>query len=298
MIHSRTLHTLLFFSDKGKVYSLRGFQVPESGRTDRGTPVVNVLAVDPDELITAVVSVADFRDAQYCTMATAKGFVKRVVVSEFESVRPSGLIAINLTKGDQLGWVRMTSGNDEIVLITEQGMALRFSEEAVRDTGRTSRGVRGIRLKANDRLTSMEVVEPGGFLLVLTENGYGKRTALEEYAPKGRATGGIRTIAQAHLSTIGKLVSARVVREEDQITLISSGGMALRLRVDGIRASGRATRGVRVMDLHQGDTIASVARIAADDLSARVANGIDSKKQPSPETPLKTENDEEENGQD
>ncbi len=264
MIHARTLHTLLFFSDKGKVYSLRAYQIPEAGRADRGSPVVNLLAVDQDESITAAVSVPNFALANYCTMATAKGFVKRVKISEFASVRPSGLIAISLEEGDELGWVRMTSGQDDIIIITEQGQALRYSEEEIRCTGRQARGVRGIRVKSKDRLTSMEVVEPNGDLLVLTENGYGKRTSLDEYASKGRATGGVRTIATEHLSTIGKVVAARVVQEDEQITLITRAGMALRLRVAGIRASGRSTRGVRVMDLNKGDKLVSIARIATD----------------------------------
>ncbi len=264
MLHARTLHTILFFSDKGKVYSLRAYQIPEAGRADRGSPVVNLLAVDGDESITAAVAVPNFKLANYCTMATAKGFVKRVKISEFESVRPSGLIAINLEEGDELGWVRVTSGKDDIIIITEQGQALRYSEEEIRCTGRQARGVRGIKVKGKDRLTSMEVVEPGGTLLVLTENGFGKRTDLEEYVSKGRATGGVRTIATEHLSTIGKVVAARVVQENEQITLITRAGMALRLRVDGIRASGRSTRGVRVMDLNKGDKLVSIARIAAD----------------------------------
>ncbi len=264
MLHTRTLHTLLFFSDKGKVYSLRTYQIPEAGRTDRGVPVVNLLSVEPNEMITAIVSVPDFKRAAYVTMATYRGFVKRVEISDFESVRPSGLIAINLEKDDTLGWVRMTSGNDEIILVTEQGQALRYSEKEMRPTGRQSRGVRGIRLGAKDRMTSMEVVEPGGQLLVLTEKGFGKRTPLEDYPVKGRATGGQRTTNPAHFPVVGKVAAARVVQDKDDITIITSGGIALRIRVDGIRVSGRATRGVRIIDLAAGDRIASVARIIDD----------------------------------
>jgi DNA gyrase subunit A len=267
MLHTRTLHTLLFFSDKGKVYSLKAYQIPEAGRTDRGVPVVNLLAVDAGEMITAIVSVPDFKAANYCVMTTRKGYVKRVEISDFESVRPSGLIAINLEPDDILGWVRVTSGKDDIILVTEQGQALRYSEQELRPTGRQSRGVRGIRLKGSDRMCSMEVPEPGGQLLVLTEKGFGKRTELGEYPVKGRATGGIRTINPAHFETIGKVAAARVVQESDDITIITSGGIALRLRVGGIRVSGRATRGVHIIDLAAGDRIASVARITSEDMN-------------------------------
>jgi DNA gyrase subunit A len=262
MVHASTLHSILFFSDKGKVYSQRIFQIPAANRTDRGTPMVNLLPVAADERITAAVAVPNFRSANYCTLATIKGTVKRVAISEFSNVRPSGLNAMKLEDDDELGWARLTSGNDDILLVTERGQVVRFPEKDIRPTRRQAGGVRGIRLHANDRLTSMEIAEPGGYLLIVTKNGYGKRTSLGEYLSKSRATMGIKTINQRQLMTLGKVVSGRVVQENDQITLISSNGMVLRLRVDGINPTSRATRGVRVMDLIPGDTVASVARIS------------------------------------
>jgi DNA gyrase subunit A len=267
MIHARTLHSILFFSDKGKVYSQRIFQIPAASRTDRGTPMVNILPVAPDERITAAVAVPDFRSANYCTLATAKGTVKRVEISEFSSVRPSGLNAMKLEDDDELGWARLTSGNDDILLVTEHGQAVRFSEQDIRPTHRQAGGVLGIRLRGKDRLTSMEIAEPNGYLLIVTENGYGKRTPLDEYNTKSRATLGIMTINQKHLKSLGKIVSARVVQENDQISLISSNGMVLRLRVDGINPTSRVTRGVRVMDLTAGDTVASVARLSVAEMA-------------------------------
>jgi DNA gyrase subunit A len=169
---------------------------------------------------------------------------------------------MKLEDDDELGWARLTSGNDDILLVTERGQVVRFPEKDIRPTRRQAGGVRGIRLHANDRLTSMEIAEPGGYLLIVTKNGYGKRTSLGEYLSKSRATMGIKTINQRQLMTLGKVVSGRVVQENDQITLISSNGMVLRLRVDGINPTSRATRGVRVMDLIPGDTVASVARIS------------------------------------
>ena len=263
---ARTLDTILFFSDRGKVYSEKAYQIPDADRTARGIPIVNVLALNPAETITATVSVPDFDKAEYCTMATRMGRAKRVVLSEFKSVRPSGLIAMSLSEGDELGWVRLTSGKDEIILVTERGQALRFSEQVVRAMGRQAGGVIGIRLHKGDRLAGMEVIEPGGDLLQVTTKGFGKRTPLSAYPPKGRATGGVLTISKIALKQIGLIAAARVVQEADDLTIISSNGVVLRTKVKQISQAGRATRGVRIMDIKDGDTVASLARIADADL--------------------------------
>jgi DNA gyrase subunit A len=266
MLPARTLHTVLFFSDKGKVYSEKAYQIPDADRTGRGIPIVNVLALDADETITAALSVPDFNKAGYFTMATRKGRIKRVELSEFASVRPSGLIAINLDHDDQLGWVRLTRGTDDILLITERGQSLRFPETDVRAMGRTAAGVNGIRLKKGDFVASMEVAEADGYLLVVTTKGYGKRTPLHEYPAKGRATGGVLTIDKNALSKVGLISSARVVQVADHLTMISSNGVVLRTKVKEISESGRATRGVKLMNLGNGDSVASIARIAYADL--------------------------------
>lgn len=266
MLPARTLHTVLFFSDKGKVYSEKAYQIPDANRTDKGIPIVNVLSLGPDERITAAVSVPNFDDASYLTMATISGRVKRVALSEFASVRPSGLIAITLEDKDELWWAKLTTGKDDIILVTREGQALRIHEDSIRSMGRQAAGVTGIRLHEGDRLAAMEVVEPEGMLLVATEQGFGKRTRLEEYPVKGRATGGVATIDQKALPKIGKIVGARVVQNDDEVTLISSGGIMLRLKTSGISSSGRATRGFKLQDLGKGDTVASLARIAAADL--------------------------------
>jgi DNA gyrase subunit A len=267
IIPARTLHTVLFFSDKGKVYSEKVFQVPEGGRADRGVPVINVLALSASERITAAVSVPTFEESQYCTMATLRGRVKRVSLAEFASVRPSGLIAIDLDPGDELCWARVTTGKDEILLVTAGGRALRFSENDIRTTGRQAGGVNGVLLKKGDQMASMEVVEPGASLLVATQLGYGKRTPLTEYPSHGRATGGITTIDHKSLDKIGPIASARVVQDGDEVTLITSGGQALRLRVSQIASTSRATRGVRLIDLNKEDVLASIARIGAENLA-------------------------------
>ena len=263
---ARTLDTILFFSDKGKVYSEKTYQIPEGDRTSRGTSLANVLALEAGEKVTAAVPVHDFGAADYCTMVTRNGKIKRILLNEFAAVRPSGLIAINLEDGDELGWARLTLDKQDIIIITEMGQALRFKSDSVRPMGRNAAGVNAMRLDKGDFITSMEVVDDAADLLVVTANGYGKRTSLTEYSAKGRATGGMMTIAQKSLDTIGRIVSARVVRPEDELTIISTAGQALRLRVSEVRQAGRATMGTRLINLNEGDTVASVARLAAADL--------------------------------
>ncbi len=260
-LRCHTLSTLLFFSDKGKVYSEKVWQLPDESRTGRGLSIINVINIEPGEQITAVVPVADFEEANFCTMATVKGRVKRVKLSEFASVRPSGLIAISLDEDDQLGWVCLTGGEDDIMFITRNGQALRFAESEVRAMGRQAMGVIGIRMRPGDQLTAMEVVEPNGDLLVVTDRGYGKRTNLTEYSPKGRGTMGIATIDKRAFKDIGRITEARVVQEKDEVSLISSHGIVIRMAVADISHQGRATRGVRIMQLEEGDTVAAMARI-------------------------------------
>ena len=266
LIPARTLDTMLFFSDKGKVYSEKVYQIPDADRTGKGIPIVNVLALNGSETITAALAVPKFAEAEYLTMATRNGRVKRVQLSEFAAVRPSGLIAITLDRDDHLGWVRLTHGQDDVILVTEQGQALRFSEREVRPMGRAASGVNGIRLGKNDHVASMEVVEPGGDLLVITTKGYGKRTPLSEYPIRGRATGGVQTIDKTAIEKIGEIAAARVVQAGDELTIISSFGVVLRTRVRQISQSRRATRGVTIMNIQNGDSVASLARISEADL--------------------------------
>jgi DNA gyrase subunit A len=266
LIPARSLDTMLFFSDKGKVYSEKVYQIPDSDRATKGIPLVNVLSLDPNEKVTAAMSIRDFSPNTYCVLMTGRGRIKRVSMEEFASVRPSGLIAMNLDDGDTLGWARLTSGKDEIIIITENGQALRFSEEKVRSMGRQAAGVQGIRLAKDDAVTSMDVVEKEGALLVVTANGFGKQTPLTEYTAKGRATGGISTIDQKALKEIGKIAAARVVQKNDDLTIMTANGVAIRLKVKDVKQSGRATRGVHLIKPQEGDSVASVARISAEDL--------------------------------
>jgi DNA gyrase subunit A len=266
LIPARTLDTILFFSDKGKVYSEKAYQIPDADRAAKGIPIVNVLSMSSGETITAAVAAPDFVAAEYCSMATRNGKVKRVELAEFSSVRPSGLIAIGLEEGDELGWARLTDGEDEIILVTERGQALRFAEASVRAVGRGAGGVNGIALGEGDHVASMEVVEEGGELLVITTGGYGKRTALSDYPPKGRATGGVQTIDQKSLKQVGFISAARVVQPADELTIISAGGVVLRTRVKDIKLGGRTTKSDLLISLEGEDSVASLARISTADL--------------------------------
>ncbi|MGH2625562.1 MAG: DNA gyrase C-terminal beta-propeller domain-containing protein, partial [Anaerolineales bacterium] len=203
-------------------------------------------------------------------------------LSEFGAVRPSGLIAVNLDPGDVLGWARLTSGDDQLVIVTAAGRALRFHESKVRAMGRQAAGVRAIRLKEGDFVTSVDVVDPKGDLLVVTRNGYGKRTPLQQYTPKGRGTGGVTTLNLSKMELTGLIAAAMVVHDEDDLTIISSGGIVLRTKVKQIKRAGRATMGVRVIKLNEGETVASVARIAAKDLKAA---GVEAETRPAESPP-------------
>jgi DNA gyrase subunit A len=285
LIPARSLDTMLFFSDKGKVYSEKVYQIPDADRTAKGIPLVNVLSLDANERVTAAIAVSNFSAHGYCMLATVRGKVKRVVMEEFAAVRPSGLIAMGLDEGDRLGWARVTSGKDEVIFVTENGQALRFSESKVRSMGRQASGVQAIRLKKDDAVTSMDVVEKDGALLVITSGGFGKQTPLKEYSPKGRATGGISTIDHKALEEIGRIVAARVVQKDDDLTIITSNGVAIRIKNKTVKQAGRATRGVHLIKPQPGDSVASVARISAEDLKKAGAE-MDSEEKAEPQPQL------------
>ncbi|MDX1689342.1 MAG: DNA gyrase subunit A, partial [Candidatus Promineifilaceae bacterium] len=260
-----TLDSILFFSDQGKVYSERAYQIPEYDRTAKGSSLMNVLPLMPDEKVTAAVAVHSFDGAEYVTMVTRNGRIKRVDVSAFRDVRPSGLIAVNLDEGDELGWVKLTQGGQDLILVSEEGRAIRFIEEDVRPMGRTAAGVYAMRLAKGDRITGVDVVTPDGDLLLITEKGFGKRTPLDEFRRQSRYGKGVRAMTLSQLT--GKIVSARVVTGQDEVTCISANGIILRTSVDDVSRQGRYSRGVTVMDMRDGDTIASVAVIRESQLA-------------------------------
>ncbi len=265
-------NSILFFSDRGKVYSIKAYEIPELDRTAKGTSLMNILPLMPDEKITAALPVHSFDDAEYLTMITRKGRIKRVEVNVFENVRPSGLIALNLDDDDALGWVKLTEGGQDLILVSEQGRGIRFSEEDVRPMGRAAAGVNAMRLEKWDNIAGADVVMPDDSVLVITEKGYGKRTHVDEYRQQNRYGQGVRAMVLSPERT-GKIVTARVVTKGDEVTCISTNGIILRTSVDHVSQQGRSTQGVRVMDLREGDTVASVAVIREGRLSQ--VNGDD-----------------------
>ncbi len=275
-----TLDTLLFFTDKGKVYSGRVFEVPEESRQSKGLPVINLINLVPDETVTSILAVKDFNAFKYCVMATRNGRVKRIPLEDFKDVRTSGLIAIRLDPGDELRWVLPTNGTDDVILVTKEGKALRFHENQVRKTGRTTMGVTGIHLSETDHLIGMEIVEENGSLLVITENGKGKRTPLGEYIPKTRGTLGVSTIDRNVTDLIGRLVQAKVVQDDEEVTIISKGGIVMRTKVSSISVQGRATQGVKIMDLEKDDSVAAIARIPAEEIASASAAAVQAANSP------------------
>jgi DNA gyrase subunit A len=263
---ARTLDTILFFSDRGKVYSEKAYQIPDAERTGRGVPIVNILSLEAGEKVTAAVSVRQFDPSHYCLLATRKGRIKRVALNELASVRPSGLIIMGLESGDEMGWARLTDGKREVILVTEQGKALRISENVVRPMGRTASGVTAIRLESKDNVASLEVVEPDGTLLLVTSKGFGKRVQLSEYPLKGRATGGVQTTDKKALAKLGVLSAARVVQEADEVNLMTAGGVVLRVKVGDIPIKARATQGIRLMSVGANDNLVTLARVSARDV--------------------------------
>ncbi len=261
-----THNSLLFFSNLGKVYSIKAYEVPEMSRTAKGTSLMNLLPLMPDEKITVALPVVKFEDAEYLTMITRKGRIKRVVLQAFANVRASGLIALSLDNDDSLGWVKMTHGSQDLILVSEQGKGIRFSEENVRAMGRTAAGVNAMRLDSWDKIAGADVINPGDDLLVITEKGYGKRTPLTEYRQQGRYGQGVRAMILDPDRT-GKIIGARVVTSGDEVTCISSNGIILRTSSDFISRQGRTTQGVRVMDLNEGDAVASLAVVREGRLS-------------------------------
>jgi len=253
----------LFFTNKGKTYRLKVYEIPEAGRQARGTAIVNLLRMSTGERVTAIVPVKEFAPDRYVFLTTEKGIVKKVRLDAFTSVRRDGIIAVNLNEGDELVAAALTSGKDELLLVTRDGMSIRFSEEEVRPLGRTARGVRGIRLRAGDAVAGMVVVEPGKELLVVTSKGYGKRTRLDEFRRQSR--GGTGIIAAKVSAGSGAVAGVEVVGKSEEVLVVSTGGIVIRLKVHEIPVLGRPARGVVVMRLGPEDSVATLARVVSED---------------------------------
>ena len=260
-----THDTILFFTNKGKLYKLRGYEVPEAGRTAKGTAIVNLLSLDPGEKVSAVIPIQNFAEGKYLLMATKKGLIKKTALSEYNSARRTGLQGITLKDDDELITVRLTDGQDNVVLVTKEGMCITFDEKDVRPIGRVSQGVIGIRLEDEDEVIGMESVIAGGkaTLLAITENGFGKRTELDEYRVQIR--GGKGVITYKITPKTGKLVGVRIATEEDDVMLITDTGTIIRLNVKDISVLGRATQGVTLMRTNDGGKVVSIETLTPDE---------------------------------
>ena len=258
-----THDTILFFSNKGKVYRLRGYEIPEAGRTAKGTAIVNILSLDPGEKISAVIPIQVFAEGNYLLFATKNGLIKKTSLLEYNTVRKSGLQAINLKEDDELIGVRLTDGQDNVVLVTKEGMAITFDEKDVRPVGRVSQGVIGIRLDENDNVIGMESIINGkeSTLLAITENGFGKRTELEEYRVQTR--GGKGVITYKITPKTGTIVGIRIVKENEDVMLITDTGTIIRLNVKDISILGRNTQGVTLMRTNEGKVV-SIEKISEE----------------------------------
>lgn len=260
-----THHYILFFTDRGRVYRLKAYEVPQTSRTAMGTAIINLINIQPGERITATVPMKDYQKAEgFLLMATECGEVKRTKLSEFANLRNNGLIVFDIEENDALRWIAHTTGSDEAILVTRKGMSIRFTEDKVPSRGRAAGGVRGIRLseEKDDRIVGMGLVQRDHDLLVIGERGIAKRTPFGEYRITDRGGIGIRTMALSEKT--GDIVDAKVVDKEDRLLIMTRNGITIRLRVDDIRSTGRSTQGVKAIDLADGDSVASVERITAD----------------------------------
>lgn len=264
MFVTSTHHWILFFTNKGRVYRAKSYQLPDAGRDARGQHVANLLAFRPDETIAQVLAIADYQAGENLVLATRKGMVKKTKLEEFDTNRSGGIIAINLAEEDELIAARLVSDTDDLLLFSRKGMSARFSgnDETLRPMGRATSGVIGMRFRAGDALLAMDVVRPDTFVVTITDGGFAKRTAVSEWAPKGRGILGVR--AMRLVEERGSLVGAMVCEAEDQIFAIASNGVVIRTRVVEIRPSGRDTMGVTLMNLADGDTVVAVARAGED----------------------------------
>ena len=261
-----THDTVLFFSNKGKLYRLRGYEIPEAGRTAKGTAIVNLLSLDSGEKITAIIPISNFDEGKYLLMATRNGLIKKTPLKEYDSSRKTGLLAINLKDEDELIDVRMTDGEDNIVLVTSKGMSITFDEKDVRPVGRSAQGVLGIRLDEDDFVIGMESVlanDKKATLLAITENGFGKRTELDEYRVQNR--GGRGVITYKITPKTGNIVGIRIATEDEDVMLITNSGTIIRLKVADISILGRATQGVTLMRTNGDEKVVSIETIAPEE---------------------------------
>lgn len=259
LLMTTTHHYLMFFTNTGKVYRLKAYEIPEASRTARGTAIVNLIQLQPEEKITAVIPISKFEEGHYLFMATRKGIVKKTPILDYANVRKTGLAAISLREEDELIEVKATDNTKDIILVTKYGQCIRFKETDVRVTGRVSMGVRGINLVDNDEVVGMQMSSQGDYLLIVSENGMGKRTAVSEFSVQLRGGKGVKCYKITEKT--GNVVGVKAVNEENEIMLITTEGIIIRLQCSGISILGRITSGVKLMDMAENISVASIAKV-------------------------------------
>jgi DNA gyrase subunit A len=251
---------LLFFTSVGKVYRVKVHELPQGNRQSKGRALVNVLPLRQDERVMAVIDTRDYSEGKYLLFATRRGVVKKTEFKAYDTVlKADGIIALKIREGDELIGVRLTDGDDDVLLVSRNGSAVRFTESDVRPMGRDTSGVAGMKLRPGDEVIAVEIARDDQDLLVVTENGFGKRTRVEEYPTKGRGTMGVLTIR--YTESRGRLAGAMIVRDGYEVMLISQDGTVIRTAADGISRMGRSTQGVRLMNLRREDKVSSLARV-------------------------------------
>ena len=258
-----THNYILFFTNKGKMYRLKTYEIPEAGRQAKGTALVNLLQLDPDEKVNAVIHIKDFDDGKYLIFMTKHGTVKKTELKEYDTSRKTGITAISLVENDELIGVKLTRGTTELISATRNGLSIRFPEDDVRPMGRNARGVRGIRLNPGDAVIGMDIMEEGADLLVISEKGYGKRTAVSEYRVQTRGGKGILTSRITNKT--GHVVGMKIVKENDEIMLINLSGIIIRMSVNEISEMGRSTQGVKLMKVPENESVVSIAKISSEE---------------------------------
>ena len=260
---TNTHHYIMFFTNTGRVYRLKGYEIPEAGRTARGTAIINLLQLMPEEKITAVIPIDEYRDGEYLFMATRKGLVKKTPLKEYANVRKTGLAAITLREDDELIEVKYTDNDRDVLLATKYGQCIRFSEKDVRPTGRTSMGVRGMNLTDHDEIIGMQLDSQGTHLLIVSERGMGKRTSMDEFTTQNRGGKGVKCYKITEKT--GNVVGIKAVNEENEIMIINTEGIVIRMECASISILGRITSGVKLINLQGNDKVASIAKVRKGD---------------------------------
>lgn len=248
---------VLFFTDKGRVYRLKCYEVPEGSRQSKGINIANLLPISPDEKVTSMIRVPEFDENKYLIMVTRQGIIKRIALNAYNTARKGGLIALELNEGDELAWVRMTDGNQQVIVATKKGVAIRFNETDVREMGRQARGVKALKLKEGDCVVGMSVVREGGLVLTVSETGYGRLSSPDDYRIQSR---GGKGLTNYHVEKYGDVAAIKVVDIKDDIIIISQEGIIIRIAAESIRVCSRPSKGVTVMKVNDGDRVVTIAR--------------------------------------